>query len=200
MSKEFERYLASKQPQQELFHNAAQLLLRATGVDEKAPGLSRTPERYAKAMGYLLSGYNDQPKDVVGKGIFPSETQGLVAVKNIEFFSLCEHHMLPFWGTVSVAYYPKTSIIGLSKIPRLVELYARRLQVQERLTNQIAEALLELLDPRAVMVSASGQHLCMMMRGVEKQLSSTVTETHKGITNLNDVERERLFQVAGVRP
>lgn len=165
----------------------------AKGENPRRAGLIKTPERFAKAMNFLLSGYDAKPESVVGEGIFPSESRGVVSVNKIEFYSLCEHHMLPFWGEVSVAYYPTDKIIGLSKIPRLVNLFARRLQVQEQLTHEVARALNDMIQPRAVAVRISGQHLCMMMRGVEKQNSTTVSETSIGIDRLTNLEQQRLF-------
>jgi len=165
----------------------------AKGENPGRAGLLKTPERFAKAVDFLLSGYEKSPENVVGEGIFPSESRGVVSVNKIEFYSLCEHHMLPFWGEVSVAYYPSDKIIGLSKIPRLVDLYARRLQVQEHLTLEIANALNELIKPRAVAVRIKGQHLCMMMRGVEKQNSATFSENSIGIDRLTNLEQQRLF-------
>jgi GTP cyclohydrolase I len=173
---------------------AGQLIIgSAKSENPLREGLQRTPDRFAKAMGFLLSGYETTPEQVVGEGLFTSDNSGVVSVNNVEFYSLCEHHMLPFWGEVSVAYYPTGKIIGLSKIPRLVDLFARRLQVQEHLTSQIAQALNELLQPRAVAVRISGKHLCMMMRGVEKQMSSTVSETTLGVETLTNLEQQRLF-------
>jgi len=177
---------------------AGELLVRgAPGENPERVGLQRTPERFAKAVKHLLSGYEQTPEMVVGAGIFPAESRGVVSVNNIEFYSLCEHHMLPFWGYVSVAYYPSERILGLSKIPRIVDVFARRLQVQEHLTHQIAHAIQLLVDPRAVAVRMSGQHLCMMMRGVEKQNSFTVSEYHVGVDQLSTVEQERLFAALG---
>ena len=165
----------------------------AKGENPHRSGLLKTPERFAKAMNHLLSGYEQTAEDVVGEGIFESESRGVVSINKVEFYSLCEHHMLPFWGEVSVAYYPNGHIIGLSKIPRLVNLFARRLQVQEHLTQQIAESLSEILEPRAVVVRVKGQHLCMMMRGVEKQHSHTVSEFTKGLESLSNLEQQRIF-------
>jgi GTP cyclohydrolase I len=165
----------------------------AKGENPTRAGLVRTPERFSKAMGFLLSGYENTPDSVVGTGVFPAESRGVVSVNKVEFYSLCEHHMLPFWGEVSVAYYPNDLIIGLSKIPRLVDLFARRLQVQEHLTKQVMDALNDLIKPRAVAVRIAGQHLCMMMRGVEKQNSFTVSESHSGLERLTNLEQQRLF-------
>ncbi|MCX6124592.1 MAG: GTP cyclohydrolase I FolE [Proteobacteria bacterium] len=177
---------------------AAQLLIRSASVEDPSrAGLVRTPERFSKAFKHLLSGYDQTAQQVVGEGIFPSESSGVVSINNVEFYSLCEHHMLPFWGNVSVAYYPNGKIIGLSKIPRLVDLYSRRLQVQESLTQQIASAMSEILEPRAVVVRIQGQHLCMMMRGVEKQNSSTISESNIGLETLSALEQQRIFAAIG---
>lgn len=178
----------------EQFSMAAALILRAAGEDVQREGLGRTPERFRKAMLHLLSGYEGSPREVVGEGVFKAEGTGLVSVKDVEFYSLCEHHMLPFWGKASVGYYPRRKILGLSKIPRLVDLFARRFQVQERLTDQLAQAMVELLSPRAVAVRVSACHLCMMMRGVEKQNSHTVTESSRGLEKLSAGEVERLWK------
>ena len=172
---------------------AGLLLLSATPEDPDRQGLKATPARYAKAMTQLLSGYHTTPEAVAGSGVFSSESNGLVSVREVEFYSLCEHHMLPFWGKISDAYYPGEQIVGLSKIPRLINMYARRLQVQERLTQQVADALFGLIKPRAVVVRATAQHLCMMMRGVEKQRSETVTEAGSGLSQLSDLEISRLY-------
>lgn len=172
---------------------AGELILKAVGEDLTREGLQKTPERFAKAIKEICSGYEITPEIAVGQGIFPSEGQGLVSVKDIEFYSMCEHHMLPFWGHVNVAYFPRNKIIGLSKIPRLVEVYARRLQVQERLTNQVADALYRLIDARAVFVKVSGCHMCMMMRGVKKSGSETITEYSLGLENLSSDEKNRLW-------
>lgn len=176
------------------FVEAGRLILRGGQINPNEAGTLRTPERFGKALQQLLSGYETKVSDVIGEGVFPSESNGLVSVRDIEFYSMCEHHMLPFWGKVSVAYYPGEKIVGLSKIPRLVNLFARRLQVQERLTQQVADALNEALKPRAIVVRATAQHLCMMMRGVEKQMSETLTETHVHLEALTELERQRIFQ------
>jgi GTP cyclohydrolase I len=151
------------------------------GEDPGRDGLLRTPHRVAKALRTLTSGYTADLDEIVNGAVFPSEGyKEMVLVRDVEFYSLCEHHMLPFFGKISVAYLPGDKIIGLSKIPRLVDVFARRLQVQERLTVQVAEALQELLDPRGVAVIANGFHLCMAMRGVEKQGSATTTTAFRG--------------------
>jgi GTP cyclohydrolase I len=173
---------------------AGELILKAVGENPDREGLLNTPQRFSKAIHEVCSGYLLTPQDAVGDGIFPGEGQGLVSIRDIDFFSLCEHHMLPFWGTASVAYYPNDKIIGLSKIPRLVDVFAKRLQVQERLTDQIASSLMTLINARAVLVKVSGSHMCMMMRGVKKTGSETITESSKGLENLTSDEKIRLWK------
>lgn len=172
---------------------AAELILQSVGEDITRVGLHRTPERFAKALREICSGYTMTLDAAVGQGAFPAEGKGLVAVKDVEFYSMCEHHMLPFFGKVSVGYYPNEKILGLSKIPRIVEMFARRFQVQERLTRQIGEAITESISPRAVAVRVTGCHMCMMMRGVRKQDSETTTEYVHGTENLSADEASRLF-------
>ena len=150
-------------------------LLVNIGEDPDREGLVRTPERVEKSLKELTKGSQQTIEDAVGKGLFREDCSEMVIVKDIEFYSLCEHHMLPFYGRVHVAYIPDGRILGLSKIPRIVDVFARRLQVQERLTVQIAEAIQEVLNPKGVGVVADAAHLCMMMRGVQKQNSSTMT-------------------------
>ena len=181
----------------EQFSMAASMILRASGDNALREGLERTPERFSKAMAHLMSGYSKTPEEAVGEGVFQAEGNGLISIRDVEFYSLCEHHMLPFWGTASVAYYPRKKIVGLSKIPRLVELFSRRFQVQERITEQLADALVQLISPKAVVVRVQACHLCMMMRGVEKQNSKTVTETTRGIEKLSSLEAKRLLQAVG---
>jgi GTP cyclohydrolase I len=155
-------------------------LLNELGEDAKREGLEKTPERVEKALRFLTSGYTLDVREVVNDALFVEEYDEMVVVKDIDFFSLCEHHLLPFMGKCHVAYMPRHKILGLSKIPRLVEMFSRRLQVQERLTTQIATTLDEVLQPRGVAVVMEGLHLCMMMRGVEKQNSKAVTSAMLG--------------------
>ena len=156
-------------------------LLLQLGEDPEREGLVKTPSRMASALTFLTKGYNEDPADVIGDALFEAESQEIVLVRSIEFYSLCEHHMLPFIGTAHVGYIPDKKIVGLSKIARIVELYSRRLQVQERLTQQIADCLLKHLEPLGVAVVMEANHLCMMMRGVEKQGSSTITSAMHGV-------------------
>src|SRR6185312_14640378 len=157
-----------------------ELLLRI-GEDPTRDGLLDTPERVEKSMAFLTRGYTQDVPTVLHGALFDVDYDEMVIVKDIEFFSLCEHHLLPFFGKAHVAYLPKGKVIGLSKLPRLVDVFARRLQVQERLTAQIADAVTEAIDPQGVAVIMEAQHLCMMMRGVEKQHSATVTSAMRGV-------------------
>jgi len=162
---------------QELYR---EILIRL-GEDPNRDGLIRTPERMEKAMAFLTRGYKQNVTDVLHDALFDVNYDEMVIVKDVEFFSMCEHHLLPFFGKAHVAYVPNGKVIGLSKIPRLVDVFSRRLQVQERLTRQIGEAITEAINPQGVAVILEAQHLCMMMRGVEKQHSFTVTSAMLGV-------------------
>lgn len=155
-------------------------LLIELGEDPAREGLQLTPSRVRKSLAFLTGGYSTQPRDVLGTAIFEENYDEMVLVRDIELYSTCEHHMLPFYGKCHIAYIPDGKIVGLSKLPRMVELYSRRLQVQERLTTQVAQALQELLNPKGVAVVTEAYHLCMMMRGVQKQNSSTVASCMLG--------------------
>ncbi|SEJ43350.1 GTP cyclohydrolase I [Deinococcus reticulitermitis] len=155
--------------------------LSAIGEDPDREGLTRTPQRVARAWAHLTAGYHQTLAEVVGEGVFAAEGSEMVIVKDIEFYSMCEHHMLPFYGRAHVAYIPREKILGLSKFARIVDLYSRRLQVQERVTTQVADAVEELLAPKGVAVLMEGIHLCMAMRGVQKQNSSTTTSAMRGL-------------------
>ena len=155
-------------------------VIRQLGEDPTRDGLMRTPQRVEKALRYLTSGYQADPVKIVNGALFEVDYDEMVIVRDIEFFSMCEHHMLPFYGKVHVAYLPNKKVIGLSKIPRLVDAFARRLQIQERLTQQVAQTVQELINPRGVAVVCQARHFCMMMRGVEKQHSDAVTSAMLG--------------------
>jgi GTP cyclohydrolase I len=155
-------------------------MIRRIGDDPDREGLRQTPERVAKSMTFLTRGYQMSPEEVINGALFEETHRNMVMVKDIEMYSLCEHHMLPFFGKVHVAYIPKGKIVGLSKTARLVEVFARRLQVQERLTEQIVQALWELVEPEGAGVVVEAYHLCMMMRGVQKQNSKTITSAMRG--------------------
>jgi GTP cyclohydrolase I len=170
-------------------------LIQRFDDDPTRDGLVRTPERMEKTITFLTKGYSEDPTAILRGALFDVAYDEMVIVKDIEMFSLCEHHMLPFFGKVHVAYIPKGKVIGLSKIPRLVEVFARRLQVQERLTRQIADAIQEAIEPQGVGVVIEARHLCMMMRGVEKQNSSTVTSAMVGCFQKQNTRAEFLSLV-----
>ena len=168
-------------------------VLAELGEDPLREGLLRTPLRAERALRYLTSGYATDIDEIVNGAMFKVEYDEMVIVKDIEFFSLCEHHMLPFFGKAHVAYLPQASVIGLSKIPRIVDMFARRLQVQERMTQQIAESIRDVVQPRGVGVIIEAQHLCMMMRGVEKQHSGAVTSAMLGAFRENKETRDEFL-------
>jgi GTP cyclohydrolase IA len=167
-------------------------IIRRYDADPTRDGLARTPERMEKAIEFLTRGYREDPAAILQAAMFDVAYDEMVIVKDIEMYSLCEHHMLPFFGKVHIAYIPDGKVIGLSKMPRLVEVFARRLQVQERLTRQIAEAIQEAIHPQGVGVVVEARHLCMMMRGVEKQNSSTVTSAMLGVFQKQNTRAEFL--------
>jgi GTP cyclohydrolase I len=170
-------------------------ILGALGEDPEREGLLRTPERGEKALRFLTSGYEANIEEIVNGAIFHEKCDEMVLVKDIEFFSLCEHHMLPFHGKAHVAYIPNHKIIGLSKIPRIVDMFSRRLQVQERLTQQIAHCIQDVLQPRGVGVILEARHFCMMMRGVEKQHSGTVTSAMLGLMRSRKDTRDEFLSL-----
>jgi GTP cyclohydrolase I len=170
-------------------------VLEILGEDPAREGLVQTPERYEKAMRYLTSGYTTSLDQIVNNALFNVKVDSMVIVKDIEFFSMCEHHMLPFFGKMHVAYLPKDRVIGLSKIPRIIDMYARRLQLQERLTQQVAEAMEGVISPRGVGVLCEARHFCMMMRGVEKQHSGTVTSTMLGSFRTDKSTRDEFLSL-----
>jgi GTP cyclohydrolase IA len=174
-----------------LVHHQLSLL----GDDPAREGLQRTPERVAKSLAWLTRGYQENVHDVVNGAIFEEQHESMVLVRDVEVYSLCEHHMLPFFGKAHVAYIPNGRILGLSKVPRIVDVFARRLQVQERLSDQIADALMDVLEPQGVGVVIEAQHLCMMMRGVEKQNSTTVTSAVRGVFRDSLLTREEFLRL-----
>ncbi len=175
---------------------AAEEILRQLGEDPTREGLSKTTERIEKALRYLTSGYGQDVRKVVNGALFTVKYDEMVIVKDIEFFSLCEHHMLPFFGKIHVAYLPRHKVVGLSKIPRIVDMFARRLQIQERLTQEVAHSLQDVLDPLGVGVVCEARHFCMMMRGVEKQHSGAVTSTMLGAFRDRKETRDEFLALA----
>ena len=163
------------------FENAIKDILKCIGEDVNREGLEKTPSRVRKAYEFMCSGYKQDPKDIIEQALFSSTNEEMVVLKNIEFYSQCEHHMLPIIGKAHIAYIPNGKVVGLSKIPRVVDIFARRLQIQEQLTEQIADALNSHLKPKGVAVVLDAKHMCMEMRGVEKISSTTVTSALRGI-------------------
>jgi GTP cyclohydrolase I len=178
------------------FEALVEEMLRRIGEDPEREGLKKTPDRVAKSLQWLTSGYATDPCDIIRGAMFAEEHESMVMVRDIDFYSMCEHHMLPFFGKAHVAYIPHGKIVGLSKVARVVDVYARRLQVQERLTDQIAEAFECSLEPAGVGVVIEAHHLCMMMRGVEKQHSKAVTSSLRGVFRDDSKTRDEFLRLA----
>lgn len=170
--------------------------LELLGEDPERQGLAKTPERVALSLSWLTRGYEQDVRKVIGDALFDEGHENMVMVRDIELYSLCEHHMLPFYGKAHIAYIPSGRIVGLSKIPRIVDVFAQRLQVQERLTDQIAEAICEILNPLGVGVVIEAYHLCMMMRGVQKQNSKTITSALRGVFRDDPKTRDEFLRLA----
>ena len=177
----------------------AREMIQALGEDPDREGLVKTPERVAKALAFLTSGYRTDLPTIINQAIFTQTTNSMVIVKNIEVYSLCEHHMLPFFGRCHIGYIPTGRVFGVSKLARLVDMYARRLQLQERLTEQISQAVHDSIDARGVGVMIEARHLCMMMRGVEKQNSEMVTSSVLGTFRESQATREEFLALIGAR-
>jgi len=170
-------------------------ILAHLNEDPEREGLLKTPDRVARSLRFLTKGYEQDPQEVIGGAMFTEDYQEMIVIKDIDFFSMCEHHMLPFFGKAHVAYLPKKKIVGISKVARLVDVYARRLQVQERLTTQIANTMMEQLEPEGVAVVIEAEHLCMRMRGVEKPNSIVVSSAVLGVFRSNQETREEFMSL-----
>jgi GTP cyclohydrolase I len=182
------------------FQTEVRTILTALGEDPERPGLLKTPARMENSLRWLTRGYEMTVADAVGEAVFEENHQSMILVRDIELYSLCEHHLLPFFGRAHVAYIPDRRIVGLSKLPRIVEVFARRLQVQERLSDQIADAIMDIIQPHGVGVLIEATHLCMAMRGVEKQNSRTVTSAVRGIFRSDLRSREEFLRLVHGRP
>ena len=174
------------------------LLLKEIGEDPNREGLIKTPSRVSKAWSFFSRGYNQDVDEIINDAIFNENAKDMVVVRDVEFFSLCEHHLIPFFGKAHVAYIPNGKVVGLSKIPRIIDMFSRRLQVQERLTRQIAETIQDALEPIGVAVIMEGQHMCMQMRGVEKQNSLTTTSSMLGKFRQSDRTRAEFLSIIGL--
>ena len=179
-------------------NNLTKQLLEEIGEDPSREGLLKTPSRVSKAWSFFSRGYNQDLDEIINNAVFNEDATDMVVVRDVEFFSLCEHHLIPFFGRAHVAYLPNGKVIGLSKIPRIIDMFSRRLQVQERLTRQIAETVKEILDPIGVAVIMEGQHMCMQMRGVEKQNSLTTTSSMLGKFRESDRTRAEFLSIIGL--
>jgi GTP cyclohydrolase I len=185
-----------RQPDEYRLGREIRRILEEIGEDPDREGLLRTPQRVETSLRWLTRGYGMTVEDAVGNAVFEESHQSMILVRDIELYSLCEHHLLPFFGRAHVAYIPDGRIVGLSKLPRIVEIFARRLQVQERLTDQIADAVMEVLQPTGVGVVIDAAHFCMMMRGVEKQNSRTVTSALRGVFRDDPKTRDEFLRLA----
>ena len=186
---------ADKTSKSSPFRKELRTILIALGEDPERPGLKKTPTRVETSLRWLTRGYEQSVEEVVGDAVYEETHEAMILVRDIEIYSLCEHHLLPFFGRAHVAYIPDGRVIGLSKLPRIVEVFARRLQVQERLTDQVADAVMEVLEPQGVGVVIEAAHLCMMMRGVEKQNSKTVTSAVRGLFRTDSKTRSEFLRL-----
>jgi GTP cyclohydrolase I len=177
------------------FEQAVTKVLELLGEDPQREGLLKTPNRVAKALKFLTEGYQQDPKEILGEALFSTSNDEMVLVRDIEFYSMCEHHMLPIIGRAHVAYIPNGKVVGLSKIPRIVNVYARRLQIQEQMTEQIADAILETIQPKGVAVVVHARHMCMEMRGVQKINSTTVSSALRGLFKSDERTRSEFYNL-----
>ena len=181
------------------FEESVKFMLEYIGEDPSREGLVKTPQRVRKALEFMCSGYKQDVKEIINEALFESSNNEMVIVKDIEFYSLCEHHILPFFGKVSVAYIPNGKVVGLSKIPRIVNAFARRLQIQEQLTEQIADAIMQYVNPKGVGVMINARHMCMEARGVQKVCSSTTTSALRGLFIKDSATRAEFFNVINAK-
>ena len=181
--------------QNKKFENAVQQMMLHVGENPEREGLRDTPARVRKAYEFIYGGYKEDPKEILQKALFSTSNEEMVLVKNIEFYSTCEHHLLPIIGRVHVAYIPNGKVVGLSKIPRVVNVFARRMQIQEQLTEQIADAIMDTIEPKGVAVVISARHMCMEMRGVEKINSTTTSSALRGLFKKNEKTRSEFFSL-----
>ncbi|WP_304545259.1 GTP cyclohydrolase I FolE [Sulfurimonas microaerophilic] len=177
------------------FENAVKMMMQHVGEDPTREGLLDTPKRVRKAYEFIYGGYKEDPKEILSKALFTSSNDEMVLVKDIEFYSTCEHHLLPIIGRVHVAYIPDGKVVGLSKIPRVVNVFARRMQIQEQLTEQIADAIMDTIEPKGVAVVVQARHMCMEMRGVEKINSTTTSSALRGLFKSDDKTRAEFFSL-----
>ena len=177
------------------FENAVKNMMLHVGEDPEREGLQDTPSRVRKAYEFIYGGYKEDPKEILEKALFTSSNEEMVLVKDIEFYSTCEHHLLPIIGRVHVAYIPDGKVVGLSKIPRVVNVFARRMQIQEQLTEQIADAIMDSIEPKGVAVVITARHMCMEMRGVEKINSTTTSSALRGLFKKNEKTRSEFFSL-----
>jgi len=180
---------------EEEFEHAIRKVLELLGEDPKREGLLKTPKRVAKALKFLTEGYEQNPEEILGEALFTTSNDEMVLVRDIEFYSMCEHHMLPIIGRAHVAYIPDGKVVGLSKIPRIVNVYARRLQIQEQMTEQIADAILNTINPKGVAVVVHARHMCMEMRGVQKINSTTVSSALRGLFKRDERTRNEFYNL-----
>jgi GTP cyclohydrolase I len=181
--------------QEKEFEELIKRLLELLGEDPNREGLIKTPKRVAKALEFLTQGYNQDPKEILNQALFTSSNDEMVVVRDIEFYSMCEHHMLPIIGRVHVAYIPNGKVVGLSKIPRIVNVFARRLQIQEQMTEQIADAIVDTINPKGVAVVVHARHMCMEMRGVQKINSTTVSSALRGLFKSDQRTRNEFYNI-----